>query len=168
MRSARTCALVVLGVVTAMLTIAPAAAAAGTRTCAEAVLEDWHDGPIGEGYAPGCYRAALASLPEDLRIYSTASDDIKSALHARLAALAAQRARARTERRVLSAHTGARHSTRSREGRPVVRAALTEGVASRDSRFPVPVLVAAAAAAALVGLAGTSQAARRLRRRRSG
>jgi hypothetical protein len=32
-----------------------------------------------------CYREALASLPEDVRVYSTATSDITRALHARLA-----------------------------------------------------------------------------------
>jgi hypothetical protein len=51
--------------------------------CASAVLNDWRDGRIDGTYSVDCYRTALAQLPEDLRIYSSAETDIKRALLAR-------------------------------------------------------------------------------------
>ena len=52
-------------------------------SCASAILGDWRDGRIDGTYSVGCYRTALAQLPEDLRIYSSAESDIKRALLAR-------------------------------------------------------------------------------------
>jgi hypothetical protein len=52
-------------------------------SCASALLADWSDGRIDGTYSVGCYRSALAQLPEDLRIYSSAESDIKRALLAR-------------------------------------------------------------------------------------
>jgi hypothetical protein len=57
---------------------APSATAA--TPCGEAVILDWSDGRIDRTYAPACYRDALARLPEDLRAYSTAPEDIERAL----------------------------------------------------------------------------------------
>ena len=51
---------------------------AGTA-CADAVLDDWTRGTLGSGYAPECYEAAIDALPEDLRAYTTAADDITRA-----------------------------------------------------------------------------------------
>src|SRR5947208_13640553 len=64
--------------------LAPAPARA-TSSCAAAVLDDWHNGRLGSTYAPACYREALRTLPEDIRIYSTAESDINRALLASLA-----------------------------------------------------------------------------------
>ncbi|MEP6911069.1 MAG: hypothetical protein ABI896_11655 [Actinomycetota bacterium] len=52
-------------------------------SCASVLLEDWRDGRIGGTYPVSCYQTALAQLPEDLRIYSSAETDIKRALLAR-------------------------------------------------------------------------------------
>ena len=60
------------------------AAAAASRPCGDRVLDDWADGRIDGVYAPECYAAALASLPEDLRAYSSAQEDIERALRDRL------------------------------------------------------------------------------------
>ena len=49
------------------------------RACGKAVVADWSDGRIDRTYAAPCYLAAL-DLPEDVRVYSTAKDDISRAL----------------------------------------------------------------------------------------
>jgi hypothetical protein len=51
--------------------------------CVSMLLDDWRDGRIDGTYSVSCYQAALAQLPEDLRIYSSAESDIKRALLAR-------------------------------------------------------------------------------------
>jgi hypothetical protein len=48
--------------------------------CWQQVVSDWEDGGIGSTYPLHCYREALAGLPEDIRIYSSAEDDIRRAL----------------------------------------------------------------------------------------
>ena len=62
-------------------------------TCSEHLVADWaQEGEIDATYPLGCYRAAIRRLPEDIRAYSTAEEDITFALRARIA-----RAAARTE-----------------------------------------------------------------------
>jgi hypothetical protein len=48
--------------------------------CGQAVLSDWRDGRIDETYPEPYYLDAIDSLPEDLRAYTTARDDISRAL----------------------------------------------------------------------------------------
>jgi len=52
-------------------------------SCVSTLLRDWRDGRIDGTYSVQCYRSALAQLPEDLRIYSSAESDIRRALLAR-------------------------------------------------------------------------------------
>jgi hypothetical protein len=57
-----------------------AAPTAGERACGRTVLEDWSDGRLDATYSGPCYLAALEGMPEDLRAYTTARDDITRAL----------------------------------------------------------------------------------------
>jgi hypothetical protein len=61
------------------------------RTCANVLVRDWADGRIDGTYPLVCYRAALKSLPTDIRIYSSAPDDISEALRQRIVQSAQQR-----------------------------------------------------------------------------
>jgi hypothetical protein len=58
--------------------------AAGATDCSARLLSDWQDGRIDRTYPVHCYREALASLPEDLQVYSTAQSDLTRALQAQL------------------------------------------------------------------------------------
>lgn len=58
--------------------------AGATTSCASRLLADWQDGRIDRTYPVSCYRQALAHLPEDVRVYSSAQSDITRALQARL------------------------------------------------------------------------------------
>jgi hypothetical protein len=51
------------------------------QACGRAVLADWADGRIDGTYPDPCYHAAIDAMPEDLRAYSTAKDDISRALY---------------------------------------------------------------------------------------
>jgi hypothetical protein len=68
----------------AALVVAGTAGAA--PSCATRLLDDWRDGRIDQTYPVSCYRQALAHLPEDVRVYSTAQDDITRALQSRIEA----------------------------------------------------------------------------------
>ena len=52
------------------------------RACGKAVLTDWADGRIDATYPAPCYLAAIAGLPEDVRAYTSAKDDIARELQA--------------------------------------------------------------------------------------
>lgn len=64
---------------TALVFASSAAGGTTSTDCANAVLRDWTKGTLGPGYALGCYDEALDALPEDLRAYTTAADDITRA-----------------------------------------------------------------------------------------
>src|ERR671937_459669 len=94
--------IVLIGVVAwslAAVTPAPAAAA----HCGRAILKDWSDGKINGTYPVRCYQDALDRMPEDMRSYTTAPDDIRRALLARL--------------RTMRTHHSPARSTASREVR---------------------------------------------------
>jgi hypothetical protein len=64
----------------ALLAFAGSASASSSKAdCADAVLDDWTRGALGSGYSPECYEQAIDALPEDLRAYTTAADDITRA-----------------------------------------------------------------------------------------
>jgi hypothetical protein len=53
-------------------------------SCESRLLRDWSDGRIDGTYPVSCYRTALKSLPADLKVYSSAPDDIRQALSRRI------------------------------------------------------------------------------------
>jgi hypothetical protein len=67
-----------------LIVLAWTGAAGASQTCASRLLADWEDGRIDQIYPVSCYRQALAELPEDVRVYSTAQTDITRALQARI------------------------------------------------------------------------------------
>src|SRR5438874_12138648 len=71
----------ILALAASSLAGAPSATAAN---CGTAVLKDWADGKLDRAYPVKCYQAALDAMPEDMRSYTSAPDDIKRALLARL------------------------------------------------------------------------------------
>ncbi len=73
--------------------------------CADAVLADWTKGTIRSTFPLDCYDEAIDALPEDLRAYTTAADDISRA------AIAATREDRPT--RQLTAAAGANESVRA-------------------------------------------------------
>lgn len=58
-------------------TAAPAPAA---TPCWKLLLNDWYDGTINNVYPLHCYHDALKHLPTDIKVYSSAADDINRAL----------------------------------------------------------------------------------------
>ena len=68
----------------------PETADGAALPCGEAVLRDWADGSIDRDYSADCYLAAIDDLPEDVRTYTSAEDDITRALQSRTDTPAAQ------------------------------------------------------------------------------
>jgi hypothetical protein len=134
-----------------LLILAVAAAAlltptpAGAASCGTAVLKDWADGKLDHAYPVKCYQAALDAMPEDMRSYTSAPDDIKRALLARL----------RTSRTHHGELRGrARHVTAT--PRTTAREALSAaGVTTRATGIPLPLIVIAAVGLVLL-LAGSA------------
>lgn len=64
----------------ALVVFAGCAYPASSRpACAGAILDDWTKGALQSTYPADCYDAAIDALPEDLRAYTTAADDITRA-----------------------------------------------------------------------------------------
>src|SRR5690349_1698031 len=81
--------LVVVALCLAALALTGTAGAA--KSCGARVLADWRDGRLDGTYPVACYRQALANLPEDVQVYSSAQADITRALQARVGTAAASR-----------------------------------------------------------------------------
>ena len=71
-------------VLLAAVALAPATASAAEEACWQKLVSDWSDGAISNLYPISCYRQALENMPEDVRLYSSASDDINRALSGRV------------------------------------------------------------------------------------
>jgi hypothetical protein len=69
---------------TALCLLAIPATASAKAPCWKTLINDWYDGRIDNVYPVKCYRDALAHLPEDVETYSSARDDIRLALAARI------------------------------------------------------------------------------------
>jgi hypothetical protein len=67
-----------------LIALAITGTAGAAPSCGSRVLADWRDGRLDGTYPVACYRQALAHLPEDVQIYSTAQADITRALQHRL------------------------------------------------------------------------------------
>jgi hypothetical protein len=119
------------------------------------VLADWNNGRLGSTYEPGCYRDALDDLPEDARVYTTASEDIKRALRASLAA--------RAPRRESHEQAGTKgKASRRLSGRQRERTPPHTGAGAQTSLPPAVALTVMLTLA--VGAAGVASSAARRRR----
>lgn len=79
-RVARVATLLILGV------LAAGCGSTAESSCGDSVVTDWSDGRIDGIYPLHCYEQAVARLPEDVRVYSSAADDITRALQEQLRA----------------------------------------------------------------------------------
>jgi hypothetical protein len=136
----------------------PGRASAGTP-CWKKVLNDWSNGrPIGH-YQIHCYRDAIRNLPEDLRDYSSAADDIQAAMQAEIAK--------RTERSPQSLGTGGPNGGGSDGNagppRSAYRRAIDNLGTSNADSLPIPLLVLASLGGFLLLLAASMTATKRIR-----
>jgi hypothetical protein len=136
-------------------------ASAGTP-CWKQVLNDWSNGrPIGH-YRIHCYRDAIRNLPEDLRDYSEAADDIQAAMQAEIAK--------RTERSTqgLGGPSGGGSDDGEGPSRSAYRRAIDNLGTSNADSLPIPLLVLASLGGLLLTLAASMTAAKRIRAIRAG
>ena len=127
-----------------------AGAAAG---CGTAVLKDWADGKVDRAYPVKCYQDALDAMPEDMRSYTSAPDDIKRALLARLRAARTHHGELRGRSRLATTPP-----------RTTAREALSAaGVTTRATGIPLPLVVIAAVGLVLLLAGSAGLFGRRLR-----
>ena len=77
----RRIALALATIAAAVVVVVPPGSAA--TPCWQVLVDDWADGAISNLYPISCYRQALQNMPEDVRLYSNASDEINRALAGR-------------------------------------------------------------------------------------
>jgi hypothetical protein len=82
------CRSMLFALIVGLTALALTGTAGAARSCGSRVLADWRDGRLDGIYPVACYQQALAHLPEDVRVYSTAQADITRALQARLSVTA--------------------------------------------------------------------------------
>lgn len=147
-------AAVTVGLLLAAFSPAPAAAA---TPCWKQVLNDWSNNrPIGH-YPLHCYREAIKNLPEDLRDYSSAADDILAALQNEIS---------NRDNRHLQAAGGGDQSGTAHPSKSAYRRAIDNLGTSNADAVPIPLLVLASLGAALLLAAAAMTATKRIRARR--
>ena len=142
--------LLIVAVAAAALVTAPAA---GAATCGTAVLKDWTDGKLDRAYPVKCYHDALAVMPEDMRSYTAAPEDIRRALLARIRAT-----------RTHHGKPGALPRAVGSAPRATAREALSAaGVTTRATGIPLPLVVLAAIGLVLLLSGSAALLSRRVR-----
>jgi hypothetical protein len=145
-----------------LLVLLPGTAAAKTP-CWKQVLNDWSNGRTIGVYPLHCYRDAIRNLPEDLRDYSAAADDIQAALQAQIAK--------RTHRSLQSDGGGGDGNASGKSGqslksgppRSAYRRAIDNLGTSNADSLPIPLLVLASLGGFLLTLAAAMTATKRIR-----
>lgn len=143
-----------------LLLLALPGTAAAKTPCWKQVLNDWSNGRAIGVYPLHCYRDAIRNLPEDLRDYSAAADDIQAALQAQIGK--------RTNRTIQSLPSSAKGKTpESASGPPqsAYRRAIDNLGTSNADSLPIPLLVLASLGGALLALAAGMTATKRIRGR---
>jgi hypothetical protein len=164
-RSAVTC--FVLALAAGVLLLALPGTAAAKTPCWKQVLNDWSNGRPIKVYPLHCYRDAIKNLPEDLRDYSSAADDIQAALQAQIS---------KRTTRTLQSDGGSptkagknANSTGAAPPRSAYRRAIDNLGTSNVDTLPTPLLVLASLGGFLLALAAAmtvTKRARTLRARR--
>jgi hypothetical protein len=156
--------LIIVAAAACLAAVPPAGAAANAR-CGAAVLKDWADGKLDRTYRVGCYQNALNRMPEDMRSYTTAPDDIQRALLARLRAGRMHHARSTAQARSAKASRRPAAAAPARTDRQTEREALSAAglEASGSTGFPRPLVALAAVGLLLLTAGSAGIATRKLR-----
>jgi hypothetical protein len=161
--------------------VAPTGASAATP-CWKRLINDWYDGRIDEAYPVRCYRQAIKKLPEDVKAYSSAREDIQRALLAafrsngpmgpntlirpprgtRSSPASRLPARGRGDSQAVA---GAQRSSRD-EGDGPFNALFDVLAPGKADSVPLPLIVLAALAMLLLAAAGAGLVTRRVQARR--
>jgi hypothetical protein len=151
----------VLAFAAGVLLLALPGTAAAKTPCWKQVLNDWSNGRTIGVYPLHCYRDAIRNLPEDLRDYSSAADDIQAALQAQIGK--------RTTRSLQSENGGAKAAAKKGERlkagppRSAYRRAIDNLGTSNADSLPIPLLVLASLGGFLLALAAAMTSAKRIR-----
>ena len=131
---------------------------AGATSCGARVVQDWTDnGRIDGLYAGHCYLEALTALPEDVRTYSSAVDDIKRAMQSREAGTPKPRA---------AKQPTAFETDRARRLSDAEASAFASRPAATRRALPGPIVAVAALSLVVAATTSIAVGVRRARRSR--
>ena len=169
----------------ALVSSAPASAA--NIPCWKKLLTDWYDGSISKIYPLPCYHEAINHLPADVKVYSSAKDDILNAL-----AAASKHQTAPPEKTTAQATTGTSSTstnsttstTSTTSTAPATTPTTTDRIPPKKKKgiseafakltpggpdaFPLPLLILGALALLLVAAGAAGMIWRRLQERGPG
>ena len=143
-----------------LLLLALPGTAAAKTPCWKQVLNDWSNGRAIGVYPLHCYRDAIRNLPEDVRDYSGAADDIQAALQAQIGK--------RTNRSIQSnglpsSRKGKNSDSAGGPPSSAYRSAIDKLGTSNADSLPIPLLVLASLGAFLLALAAGMTTTKRIR-----
>jgi len=147
-------AAVTAGLLLAVFSAAPAAAKA---PCWKQVLNDWSNSRAIGHYPLHCYREAIRNLPEDLRDYSSAADDILAALQGEIS---------NRDNRTPQSAGGDNGNGKTHPSPSAYRRAIDNLGTSNADAVPIPLLVLASLGGALLLAAAVMTGTKRIRARR--
>jgi hypothetical protein len=152
----------------ATLTIGAGSAAARPKTpCWQLLLNDEYDNHIDGVYSVGCYKAAIAHLPEDSLIYGQLKQDLTQAM---LSATAAQKKKGAkvTNSTPVPPEEDSRGLQSEHKHKKGFIAVIADKIGPGNaSSIPLPLLILAGLGLLLIAAAGASFTARWLAARRS-
>jgi hypothetical protein len=153
-----------LAFVAGVLLLALPGTAAAKTPCWKQVLNDWSNGRTIGVYPLHCYRDAIKNLPEDLRDYSSAADDIQAALQAQIAKRTGRTLQTNGDA-TSSARKGDKNANSVSGGPPrsAYRKAIDNLGTSNADSLPIPLLVLASLGGFLLLLAASMTTAKRIR-----
>jgi hypothetical protein len=153
----------VLAFAAGVLLLALPGTAAAKTPCWKQVLNDWSNARTIGVYPLHCYRDAIKNLPEDLRDYSSAADDIQAALQAQLGKY---RGRPLQSLGGGSGNPSTKKNAESLKAGPprsAYRQAIGHLGTSNADSLPIPLLVLASFGGFLLALAAAMTATKRIR-----
>jgi hypothetical protein len=137
---------------------------AAAAPCWKALLNDWYDGRIDNLYPIPCYRQAINHLPTDIRVYSSAHDDIDRALAVAIAHKKNPNAPVPT---VTDGQTGTSTPGRTTDEGPIPSAIDSSSPGGATS-FPLPLLILGGLALFLLAAGAVGLVVRRMQGRGDG
>ena len=136
---------------------------ASAAPCWKALLNDWYDGRIDNLYPLPCYRQAINHLPTDIRVYSSAHDDIDRAL----AVAIAHKKNPNTPVQTVTDGQSGSTPGRTNDGGPIPSAIDSSSPGGADS-FPLPLLILGGLALFLLAAGAVGLVVRRTQGRGGG
>ena len=153
--------------------------------CWKTLLNDWYDGRIDNTYPLHCYTQALTHLPPDVKIYSSAHDDIERALASAKAKLRKSGTKITSNTQIPPTKTGGKSGGSGPSVTTSTTTTTTTTLPGKQSKggltgladklnpssptsLPVPLLVLGALAILLVAAGGAGLLAKRYQGRNPG